>query len=241
MFNVSVIGLNNDFQEEMIIQCKKLLSNKNFVLKQFNSITEFMDSDSYLNIGHLLIIDEFFLTCCELSEFKKIHESFKNIQIIFYGNNIYSILAAYSINHIYFILKDTMYEKMPLAIKKGLQLINLGYQPFFTISFKYKLFKIYYNEVIRIHFKQRRICFITPTEEYDVYISRNDFFNSIDKKMFLQISYRDLINIDYVKYYFKPYFIMSDNQKIKVTPDYIPIVEKILNIKDLCLKSNFIK
>lgn len=241
MFNVSVIGLNNDFQEKIIIQCKKLLFNKNFVLKQFNSITEFMDRDSYLNIGHILIIDEFFLTCCELSEFKKIHENFKNIQIIFYGNNIYSILNAYSINHIYFILKDTMHEKMPLAIKKGIRLINQGYQPFFTISFKFRLFKIYYNDVIRIRFKQRQICFITLNAEYTVYISRNDFFNSVDRKMFLQISYRDLINIDYVKYYVKPYFIMNNNQKIKVTPDYVPIVEKILNIEELCLKSNFMK
>ena len=241
MFNISIIDSNYTSQIKLIESCKSILKNTSFVIQPYSTLEEFQMKDSYYAVGHILIVNEKFLDIQSIQTLKTIQSQFKNLHILFYGHNIYSILEAHEMDHFYFVMIDQLEERLPLALQKGMQLIKEGYHPFFSTSFKNKYFKIYYDDVIQIHFSNRQIRFVTVDDEYVIYISKKNFLNIIDEKIFLQVCHNQLINLDYVKHYEKPYFILYNNEKIQAGSTYLPMIDHLFANKNLCMKSKFIQ
>ena len=241
MFNISIIDSNYKNQIQMIDSCKSILQDISFVILSYNSLEEFKTKDVYYSAGHILIVNEVFLDEKSIMQLKEIQSLFKNLHIMFYGNNISSILDSYEVSHFYFVLQEEIEERLPIALKLGLKKIEQGYHPFFSFTFKNKYHIIYYNEVVHIRFVNRQIYFFTEDNTYTLYISKKRFLNNLDKKIFLAVSPNELINLDYVSYFEKPYFFMKNGEKIQASLSYLPVIDEIFEQKQLCLKNSFTK
>lgn len=242
MFNISIIDNDKQFGNTIANECKKILSDKNFVLMQYDSIDKFIHNDNYYKIGHILIVDEKFLTQDDILKLNSINVIYKNIHIMFYGDDLYSIPIAFEVIHFYFILKEQYATTLPLALKKGVSLLEKGYRPFFSIYANKKIEKIYFDEVVYFKFEHRKITFCTTQGCHELFVSKRNFINNMDKKVFLQVSTQEFINLNYVKKYNKYSFLMEDSNQINIPLTYIDKVKKILiNNQNLNLKSSILQ
>lgn len=229
MIRFSVVDCDLKNRLKIINKCEKILIQKDYVFRSFDSVIDVYSDKDSLNYTDILIVNDKYINNEDLFLLNKILEEHNYIHIMFYGDKIESILKAYDVKHFYYVLMDRMDTLLYKAIAKGINLITRNSEKHLAIVYRAKIDVVKVDNILYIQRRNRVVNIHTKDKVYCTYESFDSILNSLDNYKFFQVSYSTLINPKYIKSYEHNYFYLNDDTEIKVSRSFESKINNVLN------------
>ena len=212
MFYISIVDFDKSFRSKVATNCKKILSS-NFKMQSaistFDSMADFFRLGKSIQYSDILIINTECIKGskeCFLNVLGEVQNMFR-MHVMFYGENAKDILLIYRVRHFYFILKNTIDEMLPKALRKGIEKI-ISENKKISITYNCKTDVLNMNEIISVK-KERRILAIKTLNENFKSYSRKNIKELLNSNL-IQISYNFLISLQWIQSYNKEFIHMAN-------------------------------
>lgn len=132
---------------------------------------------------------------------KKIRMLQKEAYIVFLTSYAEYALESYdlSIKAYNYILKEDLYEKIPVLLKELSDEIEDRKNDYYIIENNCRYEKIRIKDIIYIYKQEKNSIFVTEKEEYKERKALSKVIKSIGKPEFIQVDSGRIVNIDYIR------------------------------------------
>lgn len=219
MLLVSIVDKDVEFRNRIIHTSKTILNNLQISFTLFDSISNFLKKSEHVKRTDIVMIS----TACIKDSYEiylnildQVQRN-QNLYILFYGDDIQDIALISNIEHFYYFLKNQMDSKLPIALKKGLRLLESSRKEKLVIKFKHTIDVIDVSEILYITRNHRILMIYTCDQVYLTYMNFDEILNMIKKDTLIQINYSCLIQPKWVEKYNNTLVSMLDSTCLKIT------------------------
>ncbi|CAI8703292.1 MULTISPECIES: LytR/AlgR family response regulator transcription factor [Bacillus] len=220
--NISIVDDNENILNQELNLLKSILIKEGVI----SEITTFISGDSFLftledKMFDLILLDIEMPDITGIEIAKIIRRKNKNSLIIFITSHLEFAIDSYELNIFRYIPKDRMEEKLPLAIKDAIKMINLENKKCYTIQTKTRFHKIPLNSVLYLYKDGKNSVFVTEDDSIKVRKPLAAVFSEIDCKEFFYIDKGIIVNILYVMKIQDNMAVLKNNEILSVSRNHI--------------------
>ncbi|MFD3445915.1 LytR/AlgR family response regulator transcription factor [Microbacteriaceae bacterium 4G12] len=220
--NISIVDDNKDILNEELRLLKSILSKENVIAE----IHTFTSGNPFLfaledKIFDLILLDIEMPDRTGIEIAKIVREKSKHSLIIFITSHLEFAVDSYELNIFRYIPKDRIEEKLPLALKDAIKMIQLTNKRFYTIQTKTRFHKIPLNSILYLYKDGKNSVFVTEDDSIKVRKSLAEVFSEINSKEFFYVDKGIIVNLLYVMKIQDKMAVLKNNEIISVSRNHI--------------------
>lgn len=220
--NISIVDDNKNILDQELNLLKSILSKESII----SEITTFTSGDSFLfaledKMFDLILLDIEMPDITGIDIAKIIRKKNKNSLIIFITSHLEFAIDSYELNIFRYIPKSRMEEKLPLALKDAIKIINLQNKNCYTIQTKTRFQKIPLNSILYIYKDGKNSVFVTEDDSIKVRKPLAAVFSEINCKEFFYIDKGVIVNLLHIIKIKDNMAVLKNNEILSVSRNHI--------------------
>ncbi|MGG2066125.1 MULTISPECIES: LytR/AlgR family response regulator transcription factor [unclassified Bacillus (in: firmicutes)] len=220
--NISIVDDNKNILDQELNLLKSILSKEGII----SEITTFTSGDSFLfaledKMFDLILLDIEMPDITGIDIAKIIRKKNKNSLIIFITSHLEFAIDSYELNIFRYIPKSRMEEKLPLALKDAIKIINLQNKNCYTIQTKTRFQKIPLNSILYIYKDGKNSVFVTEDDSIKVRKPLAAVFSEINCKEFFYIDKGVIVNLLHIIKIKDNMAVLKNNEILSVSRNHI--------------------
>lgn len=207
MKNIVII---DDLSEHMTqMETIIMQMNEDFIIKKYNNPQLLHENITSFPIDTIFIIDILIGEVNGIEFAKEILEKLADAHIIFISSYLEKATEVYEVDHCYFVYKPEMTKRLPLAIHKALNNIQLSHQ-ILSIQLKDKIKIIQTKDIYYLERHKRTTYIYCQDEVIQTALKLKDLLPSLPFP-FIRCHNSYIVNLDMVSECKRTYIILHNN------------------------------
>lgn len=182
-----------------------------------NKFTDFVEMQSF--DFDILITDIDLGTANSISLVQALNHINPNCLVIFISNYLEFALEVYDVNHVYFMLKSEVENRLPKAIDRAICMVRERTSSYINIHYQHKLYRIALSDIIYIEALGRYVYIHTVHQKYTCIRPLKEITKELNDS-FCRSHNSYIVHFDYVKTFTQSDCTMTDDTMIPISRTY---------------------
>lgn len=232
MYNIAVCDDETCYVKKIsdLVESCAYKSRLNISLKGYTSalvLAEEVETGSHYDI-YILDIEMPELSGTEVVKIIKRHTA--EAVVIFVTAYLQYMLESFELEIFRYIPKETLKERLPLALQAAFSKLELQEGKFYSISNAKRTQKIFYKDIIYIYKDGKNSIFVLDSQEIKEREPLFEVFQKLNDSDFMQVDRCFIVNLQHINKIdaIKGQLIMKNDIVLSISKSRVPEVKKIL-------------